>query len=136
MTRKNLSDLVRKEVQKPINESEPVADLSPATAANNDDLESLTTKLKDVTSEAKHREDALHSEVSRLKEEILDQKKHIVNLQAELAAMTKLKADFEEAKAVILQLTAASQVIPSRNYIYPPLPKVNAETTDIGSWLG
>ncbi|AFY73911.1 hypothetical protein Syn7502_01877 [Synechococcus sp. PCC 7502] len=135
MTRKNLSDLVRKEAQKPVDETDPTT----PEDVDKTELEALTSKLKDVTAEAKHREDALESEVSRLKEELLDQKKHIVNLQAELSTFEKLKQDFAEAKAVILKLTEANQQaitpIPEEKYFYPPMPKANSES-DIGSWLG
>jgi len=136
--KKSLPDLLRKEAQKPSDESEATTELTPEEASKVE-LDASADKLKDVLFEGKHREDALQSEINRLKEELLDQKKHIVNLQTELSTTEKLKQDFAEAKAVILKLTEANQLAitsaPAEKYFYPPMPKSNSES-DIGSWLG
>lgn len=150
MTRKSLSDLVKMESQKPEDAelNSEVKDLPEDHSKV--ELEALAAKLKDVSAEAKHREDALQSEISRLKEEILDQKKHIANLQIELGQTDKLKHDFDEAKAVILRLSEANQLksepVTSGRLSSPTGQVITAQTgqsgqssnseTDIGSWLG
>ncbi len=148
--RKSLSDLVKMESQKP--EDKFVDELDAAEAKgiheseedlNKVELDAIAAKLKDVLAEAKHREDALQSEISRLKEEILDQKKHIVNLQVELGQTDKLKQDFNEAKAVILKLSEANQLkiepVVASNRLTLPTGQSGQNynsDTDIGSWLG
>jgi predicted nucleic acid-binding Zn-ribbon protein len=154
MTRKSLSDLVKMESQKPTDElnSSEVKDMTPESEEDHNkvELDAIAAKLKDVLAEAKHREDALQSEISRLKEEILDQKKHIANLQIELGQTDKLKHDFEEAKAVILRLSEANQLqsepVTSGRLPSPTGQIITAQSgqsgqssnseTDIGSWLG
>lgn len=155
MTRKTISDLVRKEAEKPTDESP--TELVESNVENDQkvELDAIASKLKDVLAESKHREDALHSEINRLNEEILDQKKHIVNLQVELGQTEKLKHDFAEAKATILKLTEAKELQLLAPILHPPEAiatltnnqpsgqSTSAQTgqnfngdSDIGSWLG
>jgi len=143
MTRKNLSDLVRKEAQKPDDELEPVQseDESPESEEiHNIELNAIAAKLKDVLAEAKRKEDALQAEIVQLKSELQDQKTLVSTLKTELSQTDKLKEDFIEAKAVILQLSDANQYISHKND-QTDLPTAQIiETfntnTDIGSWLG
>jgi len=78
----------------------------------------------------------LHSEINRLKEEILDQKKHIANLQVELGQTDKIKQEYAEAKAVILKLTEPSQTIAQVERVTLPTTQNFNGDSDIGSWLG
>jgi DNA gyrase/topoisomerase IV subunit A len=144
MTRKNLSDLVRKEAQKPEDELEPNVqpeDESPESEEiHNIELNAIASKLKDVLAEAKHKEDALQAEIVQLKSELQEQKTLVATLKTELSQTDKLKEDFIEAKAVILQLSEANQYINDKND-KTGLPTAQIiETfntnTDIGSWLG
>jgi dynactin complex subunit len=129
MTRKTLSDLVKQEAQKP--------DESEAVDSNlESDVEAIASKLKDMEAESKHREDALHSEINRLKEEILDQKKHIANLQIELGQTDRIKQEYAEAKAVILKLTEPSPAIARVERVSLPTTQNYNGDSDIGSWLG
>lgn len=128
MTRKTLSDLVKQEAQKPTDE---------AVDSNLEgDVEAIASKLKDMEAESKHREDALHSEINRLKEELLDQKKHIANLQVELGQTDKIKQEYAEAKAVILKLTEPSPAIARVERVSLPTTQNYNGDSDIGSWLG
>lgn len=132
MTRKTLSDLVKQEAQKPVDESNSVD----STLEIEGDVDAITSKLKDIEAESKHREDALHSEINRLKEELLDQKKHIANLQVELGQTDKLKQEYAEAKAVIIKLTEPSLAINRLERVSLPTTQNYNGDSDIGSWLG
>jgi len=144
MTRKNLSDLVRKEAQKPDDELEPdvqIEDVSTESEEiHNIELNAIASKLKDVLAEAKRKEDALEAEIVRLKSQLEEQKTLVSTLKTELSQTDKLKEDFTEAKAVILQLSQANHYINDKND-KTDLPTAQIiETyntnTDIGSWLG
>jgi|GEM_PF-1532167 len=145
MTRKSLSDLVRMEAEKPVDDlpldksetSEEIESIN-QNEINKVELDAISAKLKDVLEDAKRKEDALVGEIAKLKEELKDQKHLVTALKSELGQTDKLKKDFAEAKAVIMKLTATNQVThqaqSDRTY-YPPMTQHNSES-DIGSWLG
>ncbi len=153
MTRKNLSDLVRHEAQKPTGE---VAGEVAGESVHNPDgsqkteLEVIAAKLKDVLANAKNQEDHLQSEISQLKSKLQDQENQILSLRTKLEQTTKLEQDFKEAKATILKLTQANQLAnqlasqqassakPVQVTQARPEPVIfnSYADSDIGSWLG
>lgn len=133
MTRRNLSDILRQEVQKETPEAtepdskvsisaekvtaskvrkavpspEPEKEREPAK----EKYEAQITELKAALSQGAEQEKELQAQVKSLQAEVKRHQKDVVSLEAQVAQGSGLKAELAEAKAVILQLSEANTLM-------------------------
>jgi chromosome segregation ATPase len=78
------------------------------TSPTKAELETTVTELREALQAAKGKEDFLQQQITDLQSDLHEQKILVQKLQAELGQTNEIKAEFEQAKKVILQLSEAS----------------------------
>jgi chromosome segregation ATPase len=130
MTRRNLSDILRQEVQKEApedaeKESKPSATTAKAAASQtrkaaaspapakdsesaNGQLAAQITELKAALAQGEEHEKDLQAQIKSLQTEVKRQQKEMGSLEAQVAQVSTLKKELTEAREVILQLSEAN----------------------------
>lgn len=111
MARRRIGDMLREEAQKSL-EPEVETDQSDRDPAQESPpeikLEKTVTELKELLLEAQQRENSLQEEIADLQSDLEEQKTLVQKLQADLGRTNQFKADLEQARKVILQLSEAN----------------------------
>lgn len=129
MTKKRLEDLLREEAGKPHDsETEALPEMKSLSETNADplpingpatsrpkrtnptkaELETTVSELEEALDTAHQNENSLQQQVADLQSELQEQKTLVEKLQEVLEHSDQLKAELEEAKAVILRLSATN----------------------------
>jgi chromosome segregation ATPase len=128
MTRRNLSDILRQEVQKEApddaeKESKPSVTTAKAAASQtrkaaaspakdsesaNGQLAAQITELKAALAQGEEHEKDLQAQIKSLQAEVKRQQKEMGSLEAQVAQVSTLKKELTEAREVILQLSEAN----------------------------
>lgn len=69
------------------------------------ELETTMTDVTELLPEAQRRENSVQQQITDLQSDLQEQKTLVQNLQADFEQANQLKAELEQAKKVILQLT-------------------------------
>ncbi|WP_404785689.1 hypothetical protein [Altericista sp. CCNU0014] len=127
MTRRNLSDILRQEVQKEATESESKPSAAPEKAAasrtrkaaasavprkdsepNEGQFAAQITELKAALTQGAEREKDLQAQIDSLRTEVKRYQKEVGSFETQVAQVSVLKTELAEAKEVILQLSEAN----------------------------
>lgn len=112
MPRKRIGDLLREEVQKSLEpEAENVQNGGESAQESPEpkiELETTVTDLRESLQEAQQRENSLQQQIADLQSDLQEQKTLVEKLEADIQRTNRLKAELEQARKVILQLSEAN----------------------------
>lgn len=99
------------EITAPSPVTTPTTSPAKRTPPTKAELEKTVTELQQVLQENQQEKNELQQQIADLQSDLHEQKTLVQKLQAELKQASQIKADFEQAKKVILQLSEVNSKI-------------------------